>query len=128
MAARQQVGKVVHVAAGKCGFVLGARTRKNNRPQPRQAIEDRNQRLRQRRRSDDGGGAAVAEYVGVLLDREQCIERQHDDSGADAAPERHGKIDGVVEKETEPLLRSQPEVFQRCRKPAGALLQLAVTQ
>ena len=73
-------------------------------------------------------GAAVAENVGVLLGGEQRVERQHHDAGAHAAPERHRKIDGVVEQQTEPLLRPQPEIFQRRRKPAGALLQLAVAE
>jgi len=54
----------------------------------------------------------------VLLGVKQRVERQHDDAGTHAAPERHRKIDGVVEQETQPLFRAQPEIFQRAGETA----------
>ena len=63
-----------------------------------------------------------------MLGIEQRVERQHDDAGAHAAPERHRKIDGVVEQEAEPLFRPQSERLQRTGKPAAARLQFAVAE
>ena len=112
----------------KRSLVVGAGADQNDRAQARQPIENGQQRFGQRRRGDDRRGAAVAENVGVLLRREQRVERQHHDAGAHAAPERHREIDGVVEQQTEPLFRPQPELLQRRGEPAGARLQLAIAQ
>ena len=111
-----------------CRLVVGVGADQDDGAQVRQAVEHGHERLGQRRRSNDRRGAAVAEDVGVLLGVEQRVERQHDDAGAHAAPERHRKIDGVVEQEAEPLFRPQPERLQRAGKPAAARLQFAVAE
>jgi hypothetical protein len=38
------------------------------------------------------------------------------------------KIDGVVEQQTQPLFRAEPEIFQRAGEAAGARLQLAIAE
>jgi hypothetical protein len=129
-AARHKLGEIVHVAAGssKSGAVIGATADKYYAAQPRQPIEDWLQRFGQRRRSDDRRSAAVAEDIGVLLGSEQRIERQRHDAGAHAAPERHRKIDRVVEQKRKPFLRPQPDIEKRGSELAAAHLQGSVGQ
>ena len=124
----EQVGKIVHAASGKCRPLLAARADKNDRAQPRQTIENRDERSGERRCSNNRRGAAVAQDVGVLLRRQQRVERQHHDAGAYATPERDRKVHGVVEQQGKPLFRPQPQRPQRRGEPAGACLQFAVTQ
>ena len=96
--------------------------------QPRQSIEDRNEGLGQRRGDDDCGRAAVSENVGVLLRREQRVERQRHNAGTQRAPKSNRKIDSIVEQEREPFLRFESEIGQCCRETARALLQFAVAK
>ena len=107
---------------------VGSGVDENDGAQPRQTIDDRDERLGQRRRHDDRDGAAVTQDVSVLLRGEQRIERQRHVAGAQRAPERDRKVDAVVEQQRQPLFGPQPEVFQRRGKTACARLQLAISE
>src|SRR5262249_60594141 len=55
-------------------------------------------------------------------------ERQRDNPGAQAAPERHRKIDRVVEEEGQSLLGPDADIEEGGSKTAAARLQLAISQ
>ena len=72
--------------------------------------------------------AAVSEIVSVLFCRQQRVERQRHDAGAQRSPKGDWKIHSVVEEEREPLLRLESEIDQRRGETAGTLLQVAVAE
>ena len=116
------------VAPGEPCAVVGAGIDEYDRAQVRQAIENGEKGLGERRGDNDRSGAAVAQDIGVLVGGEQRVERQHHDPGAHAAPERDWKIHGVVEQERQPLFGLQPKLRQRAREPAGARSQLTIAE
>ncbi len=116
------------LAAGERRFVGSVGADENDGAQPRQPIDDGDERLGERRRGNDCGGAAVAENVAALFGRKQRVERQHHDAGAHAAPERHREIDVVVKQKREPFLRPQSEFLQGMREGAALRLQFAIAQ
>ena len=128
----QKIGEIVHVAAGGTRLRSWSPPDENNGAQVRQAVEHGNERLGEclgeRRCDDDGGGAAVAQDVGVLLGRQQGVERQCDNAGAHRAPKGDRKVDAVIKQQREAFLGLDPEIVQRRRKTAGARLQFAVAQ
>src|SRR5262249_51970462 len=115
-------------ASGKAGAVLGAAADDNDRAQAGQAVENGGQHLGKRRGNDNSGGPAVAKDVRILLGIKNGIERQRDNPGAQAAPERHRKIDRVVEQEGQSLLGPDADIEERGSKTAAARLELAISQ
>src|SRR5215472_6041962 len=115
-------------ASGKAGAVLGVAADDNDRAQAGQAVENGGQHLGKRRRNDNTGGSAVAKDVRILLGIQNGVERQRDNPGAQAAPERHRKIDRVVEQEGQSLLGPDADIEERGSKTAAARLQLAISQ
>jgi hypothetical protein len=94
--------------------------------QPRQPIDDRRNRLCERFCHNQHRRAAIAEYVGVLRERQVCIERDRDRAGADCTPERHRVVDGVVEQERCALFVLHTQAAQGVGEANAARLQLAI--
>ena len=87
------------------------------------------QQGRRQRCSDDGRGcAAVRKQIVILLGRQQRIDGNRDDAGADRAPKGDRVIDGIVEQQDDAIFRAQIQSLQRRRELAGARLQLRVGQ
>ena len=106
----------------------GVRADQDHGAQFGQAIDDRRDRLRQRRLHHDRAGAAVGQHVGVLRLGEQDVERQRHHAAADRAEESDRKIDGVEEQQRQAALLADAERLQRARELAAPRLQLAIGQ
>ena len=111
---------------GKCAACIGPGH--DRAAQMSQPVEDRREGLHQRRGNQHRFRTAVLEHVGVLLRREQRIERHRDDAGADRAPERDREIHGIEQDEDDAALLAQSERPQAAAEPAGGGLQFAVAQ
>jgi hypothetical protein len=85
--------------------------------QRRQLRQHRLDRFDQRRRDDDGLGAAVAEDVGILRRREQRVERDRHDAGADRAEEGDRVVDAVEHQHNDTAFLPQPETHEAAREP-----------
>ena len=84
---------------------------------------------RGQRCGDDGSGcAAVREQIVILLGRQQRIDGNGDDAGADRAPKGDRVIDSIVEQQDDAIFGAQIQGLQRRRETAGAGLQLRVGQ
>jgi len=87
------------------------------------------QQGRSQRRGDDGRHcAAVRKQIGVLLGRQQRVDGNGDDTGADRAPKSDRMIDGIVEQQDDAIFRAQIQGLQCRRETAGVGLQLRVGQ
>jgi hypothetical protein len=85
------------------------------------------QQGRGQRRSDDGRGcAAVRKQIVILLGRQQRIDGNRDDAGADRAPKGDRMIDGIVEQQDDAVFRAHIQSLQCRRETPGARLQLRV--
>jgi hypothetical protein len=82
----------------------------------------------ERGRGDEELGAGIGEHVGILVARQQRIERDRHDPGADRAEEDDGKIRRVVHRHRDAVLAAQAEPREQAREAAGLKLQLAVGQ
>ena len=126
--ARENVFEQMHVAARKRRLVGRRRADQDHGAQLGQAVDDRRDRLGERRLHHDRAGAAVVEHIGVLRLGEQDIQRQSHDSAADRAEESDRKIDGVEQQQRHAAFLADAERLERARELAAARLQLAVGQ
>ena len=89
---------------------------------PDDVFHDRKQRLG----DEQHARAAVGEDVGVLLRRQQRVERHRHDAGADRAQKHDREIDGVEHDHGDALFAAHAEPAQHVGGAAALLLQIAI--
>src|SRR5262249_392366 len=72
--------------------------------------------------------ATVGKRIGVLLAREQRIERNGNNPGAHRSQERDRIVRRVVKNEENTILLANPQFSQRRAKPVGFILHLAIAE
>ena len=78
------------------------------------------------RRHDHRLRAAVREHVGVVVGRQQRVDRHRHDAGVERAEEGDRPVDRVVHQQQHALLAPQPEARSAAAQRAHALVELAV--
>ena len=73
-------------------------------------------------------GAAIRQHIGVLIRRQQRVERHRHHPGADRAEKHHREIDGVEHDHGDPLFTADAETAQHVGDTAALLLQRAIGQ
>ena len=73
-------------------------------------------------------GAAIRQHIGVLIRRQQRVERHRHHPGADRAEKHHREIDGVEHDHGDALFAADAETAQHVGDAAALLLQRAVGQ
>jgi hypothetical protein len=94
----------------------------------RQLPQDRLHHRQQLRRHDQRLRPAVAEYVGVLLGRQQRVEAHRHDAGLDRAPERGRKVHRVEQQQRDARLARNAVGGEQAAHAVGARRELAVGQ
>jgi hypothetical protein len=87
-------------------------------------LHDRQQRFG----DEQHPGAAIRQHIGVLIRRQQRVERHRHYPGADRAEKHRREIDGVEHDHGHPLFAADAETAQRVGDAAALLLQRAVGQ
>ena len=82
----------------------------------------------QRFRNEQHPRAAIRQHVGILIRRQQRVERHRHDAGADRAQKHDRKIDGVEHDHRDALFAADAETAQHVGEAAALLLQLAIGQ
>ena len=91
---------------------------------PDHVLDHGQQRLGNKQRA----GAAIRQHIGVLVRRQQRVERHRHDAGADRAEEHGRKIDGVEHDHRDAFFAADAETAQHVGDAAALLLQIAVGQ
>ena len=84
--------------------------------------------FQERRRDEQRLGARILEDVAELLDRQQRVERDRNDPGADRAPEQHREIDRVEHDHRDAVFALQPKPRQHRADARAAVGKLAIGQ
>ena len=90
--------------------------------------EHRAQRGQQRCGNDDTFRATVGQDVADLVGRQQRVDGNRHDAGAQRAPERNREIDRVEHHQREPALAGDADAVQSGGEPRGRIVQARVVQ
>jgi hypothetical protein len=82
--------------------------------------------LLERRRDEQRLGAGVLQDVAELLHRQQRVERDRDDAGADRTPEQDREIDRVEHDHRDAIFPPQPEAGQHRADARDAVGELRI--
>ncbi len=86
------------------------------------------QARQQRTRHQRGLRAAVVEHVGVVVGREQRVDRDGHHAGIEAAQKAHGPVAAVEHEQQHALFAPHAGSLQRGGQAARAVFELAVAQ
>ena len=89
---------------------------------PDHVLHDRQQRFG----DEQHARAAIRQHVGILIRRQQRVERHRHDAGADRAEEHDRKIDRVEHDHRDALFAADAEPAQHVGDAAALLLQFAI--
>jgi hypothetical protein len=119
---------MMHIETGEGGDIVRARASEHDGAQPRHAVEDRQDISGERRGRHQRRRTAVGHDVGIHLGRQQRVEWDRDDAGAQRAPERNRVVHRIRQQQEESVLLPQAERLQSAGQLVRAGLQLAIGQ